>query len=114
MKKGKFLEALRVAIMIIVLNRKGPQPLRRMATISGASNPNVILSYVEAHPDIFAIVNGTITVKRISLKKEGYLLPESENHINEILSFSEKAGLKAEDLLPAQFLRIYKGGDSSE
>ena len=113
MKKGKFLEALRVAIMIIVLNRKGPQPLRRMSTICGASNPNVILSYVEAHPDIFTIANGTITVKRISLKKKGYLLTESENHINELLSFSEEIGLKAEDLLPAQFLR-FLGGESFE
>ena len=113
MKKGKPLEALRVAIMIIVLNKRGPQPLRRMATISGTSNPNVILSYVEAHPDIFEIVNGTITVKRISLKKEGHLLPESEKYINELISFSEKAGLKAEDLLPAQFFRLI-GGESSE
>ena len=68
MKKGKFLEVLRIAVMCIVLDKKGSMSPCELGSFLGCKK-TLVVEYARAHQNLFEISNNSISSKRISLQK---------------------------------------------
>jgi len=67
MKKGKLLEVLRIAVMCVVLDKKGSMSSTELGSFLGCKK-TLIVEYARAHEPLFEISNNSISSKRISIK----------------------------------------------
>ena len=88
MKKGKLLEVLRIAVMCIVLDKKGSMSPCELGSFLGCKK-TLVVEYARAHQNLFEISNNSISSKRISLKSNKNIEKNSRKFILELLNFAE-------------------------
>jgi len=111
MKKGKLLEALRIAVMCIVLEESSMSPTE-LRSFLGCKR-SLILEYVRAHQDLFKISNDGISFKSISLKSNG---KEEYSHdfILELIGFATNfCDIPLDQILTREFIEWFTKNSGS-
>ncbi|KYK35101.1 MAG: hypothetical protein AYK18_13480 [Theionarchaea archaeon DG-70] len=104
MKKGKFLEVLRIAVVCIVLDKKGSMSLTELGSFLGCKK-TLIVEYARAHETLFEISNNSISSKRISLRSNENIEKNSRKFILELLNFAETiCDIPSDQIVTKKFL----------
>ena len=114
MKKGKFLEVLRVAVMCILLGKEGSMSASELGKFLGCKR-NLVVEYVRAHQDLFKVSNNGISSKEISLRSNEKGNKDSQEFIFQLISFCENfCDIPLDQILTKRFLEWFAPGDSRE
>jgi len=112
MKKGKLLEALRIAVMCIVLEKEGSMSPTELRSFLGCKR-SLILEYVRAHQDLFKISNNGISFKSISLRSSG-TEKYSHDFIVELIGFvTICCDIPLDQILTKKFIEWFTKNSSS-
>jgi len=88
MKKGKLLEVLRIAVMCVVLDKKGSMSSSELGSFLGCKK-TLVIEYARVHQTLFDISNNSISSKRISLRSNKNIEKNSRKFILKLLDFAE-------------------------
>ena len=109
MKKGKLLEALRVAVMCIILE-EGSMSLSELGSFLGCKR-NQVIEYVRAHQDLFEVSNNGISSKKVIPKSNERGTKDPHKLILEIISFAENfCDIPSDDILTRKFMEWFSTG----
>ena len=107
MKKGKFLEVLRIAVMCCILERENSIGANELGKFLGC-NRNMVIEYVRAHQDLFEMSNNGISSKKIFLKSNGKGNRDPQDLISGFIGFAENfCGISPDDILTKKFIEWF-------
>ena len=113
MKKGKLLEVLRIAMMCIILEKKGTMSPTESGLFLGCKK-TLIVEYARAHKNLFDISNSSISSKMISLRSNGKD-KNSQDFILEILNFAETiCDIPSDQILTRKFIEWFAPMDKKK
>lgn len=107
MKKGKLLEVLRIAVMCVVLDKKGSMSSTELGSFLGCKK-TLVIEYARAHETLFEISNNSISSKRISLRSNKNIDKNSQKFILELLNFAVTiCDIPSDRILTKKFLEWF-------
>ena len=108
MKKGKFLETLRIAVMCCILEKEGSISASELGKFLGCKR-NMVIEYVRAHQDLFKVSNNGISSKRIFLKSGEKRTKDPQELIFEFINFAENfCDIPSNDILTRRFVEWFR------
>jgi len=113
MKKGKFLEVLRVAVMCIILEKEGSMSPSELGSFLGCKK-TLIVEYARAHQNLFEISRRSISSKEVSLRSNGKD-KNSQGFVLGLLNFAENiCDIPPNQILTKKFIEWFNPEDKKE
>ncbi len=108
MKKGRFLEVLRVAMMYVILEKEDGMSASDLGKFLGCGR-NMVIEYVRAHQNLFEMSNNGISSKKVFLKPSEKGNKDPRGFIIKLISFAENfCGISSDDILTKKFIEWFR------
>ncbi len=108
MKKGKLLEALRIAVMCCILEKEGSISASELGKFLGCKR-NMVIEYVRVHQDLFRVSNNGISSKKVFLKSDEKRTKDPQELIFEFINFAENfCNIPSYDILTKKFIEWFR------